>query len=131
VSLSAIVRQKEKDDIKGTLKNQSLTFMFLGFSVNHKNDVYRKLNLNPKRIIQKRDDVWPGKFYNDWQKNKNSLNDNDKDEDIGNSMKEYVTFITKVSIIEKNQITQEEKQKICAMLRGQSQFTIVSILDYF
>jgi hypothetical protein len=105
--------------------------MFLGFSVNHKNDVYRKLNLNPKRIIQKRDDVWPGKFYNDWQKNKNSLNDNDKDEDIGNSMKEYVTFITKVSIIEKNQITQEEKQKICAMLRGQSQFTIVSILDYF
>jgi hypothetical protein len=46
-------------------------------------------------MVQIRDVVWIGKSYNDWLKNKAQSNDNDKDEDIGDSMEEYVTLNTK------------------------------------
>jgi hypothetical protein len=43
-----------KGDIQWKLKNCGLTCMFVGYSVDHANDAYRILNLNSKRIIQKR-----------------------------------------------------------------------------
>jgi hypothetical protein len=99
-----------KDDIQGKLKNRGSTCMFAGYSVDYENDAYRTLNLNSKRIIQTRDAVWLGKYYNDWRKNKTPSND--KDEDIGDSMEEYATLNTKESSIEKDQVAQEENQKI-------------------
>jgi hypothetical protein len=62
--------------------------MFVGYSVDHANDVYRILSLNYKWIIQAIDVVWLGKQYIDWRKNNAPLNDNDKDEDIGHSMED-------------------------------------------
>jgi hypothetical protein len=59
-----------KDDIKGKLKKQGLTFRFVWYSVDHTNDVYWILNLNSKIIIQGRDVFWLGKCYNHRQKNK-------------------------------------------------------------
>jgi hypothetical protein len=38
---------------------------------------------------------WLGKRHNDWRKNKDPSNDNDKDEDIVDSMEEYLTLNTK------------------------------------
>jgi hypothetical protein len=46
-----------KNDIQGKLKNRGLTYIFVRYSVDHANYVFRKLNLNSKRIIQIRD-VW-------------------------------------------------------------------------
>jgi hypothetical protein len=86
--------------------------MFLRYSVELVNDVYRMLNLNSKRITQTRDVIWLGKFYNHCLKNKSHSNDNDKDKDIADSMEEYVTLNTKESSIDKDQVTQEVKQKI-------------------
>jgi hypothetical protein len=68
--------------------------------------------MNTKAIIQTRDVLWIGKCYNDWHKNTDPSNDNDKDEDIGHSMEKYVTLNTKESSIEKYQTTQEGSQKI-------------------
>jgi hypothetical protein len=86
--------------------------MFVGYLLDHANDVYWILNLNSKRLIQTRDVFWLEKCYNDWCKNKYPSNYNDKDEDIRDSMEEYVTLNTNESSIEKDQVTQEVKQKI-------------------
>jgi hypothetical protein len=37
-----------KEDIQGKLKNRDLTCMFVGYSVDHANDVDRMMNLNSK-----------------------------------------------------------------------------------
>jgi hypothetical protein len=47
-----------KDDIQSKLKTRGLTYMFVGYSVDHANDVYQMLNLNTKRIINTRDVIW-------------------------------------------------------------------------
>jgi hypothetical protein len=44
-----------KSDIQGKLTNRGSTCMFVGYSVNHSNDVYRMLILDSKRIIHSRD----------------------------------------------------------------------------
>jgi hypothetical protein len=44
-----------KADIQGNLKDRGMSCMFIGYSVNHANDVYRILNLDTKSIIQSRD----------------------------------------------------------------------------
>jgi hypothetical protein len=58
-----------KDDIQVKLKSRSLNCMFVRYSVDHANDVYRMLNLNSKRIIQTRDVIWLEKRHNDCHKN--------------------------------------------------------------
>jgi hypothetical protein len=50
------------------------------------NDVYRMFNFNIKRIIQTRDVVWLGKGYNNFRKNRDPSNDDDKDDDIRDFM---------------------------------------------
>jgi hypothetical protein len=52
------------------------------------------------------------KRLNDWRKNKSSSNDDDKDDDIGDSMEDYVALNPKQSSIEKDQVTQEVNQNI-------------------
>jgi hypothetical protein len=47
-----------KDDIQSKLKNRQLTSMFIGYSIDHANDVDQMLNLDTKRIINTRDVSW-------------------------------------------------------------------------
>jgi hypothetical protein len=63
-------------------------------------------------MIQTRDVDWVGKCYNDLRKNKAPSNYNDKDDDIGDSIEEYVILNTKESSIEKDQVINEVNQKI-------------------
>jgi hypothetical protein len=44
-----------KDDIQGKLRNCDTLCMFVGYSVDHANDVYRMLNLDTKGIVNSRD----------------------------------------------------------------------------
>jgi DNA-binding Xre family transcriptional regulator len=37
------------------MKNRSLTYIFVGYSADNENDVYRMMKFNFKRITQKRD----------------------------------------------------------------------------
>jgi hypothetical protein len=40
--------------------------MFVGYSVHHANDVYRKLNLDKKSIIQSSNIIWLNEADNHW-----------------------------------------------------------------
>jgi hypothetical protein len=44
-----------KANIQSKVKNRGTTYMFVGYSVNQANDVYRMLNLDTKRIIHSLD----------------------------------------------------------------------------
>ena len=59
-----------KSDIQEKLKNRGTTFMLMGSSIDHSNDVCRMLNLETKKIINSRDVVWLGKSYTNWLNNK-------------------------------------------------------------
>jgi hypothetical protein len=59
-----------KDDLQRMMKNCGLACMFVRYSVDHTNYVYRILNLNSKRIIQTRDGFWLAKGYDDWRRKK-------------------------------------------------------------
>jgi hypothetical protein len=65
-----------KDDIQGKLKNLGLTCIFVGYSGDHANDVYRMFNFNSKWINQTRVNFWIRKCYNNWSKNNYPSNDN-------------------------------------------------------
>jgi len=64
-----------KSDIQGKLKNRGTTCMFMGYSVDHSNDVYRMLNLETKSIIHSRDIVWLGKSFTEWFSSKSTSKD--------------------------------------------------------
>jgi hypothetical protein len=65
-----------KPDIQGKLTNRGTTGMFVGYSVNHSNDVYRMLNLHSKRIIHSRDIIWLDRNFKTWSKLKVSTEKN-------------------------------------------------------
>jgi hypothetical protein len=52
-----------KNNIQGKFKNRGTICMFMGYSVDHSNDVYRMLNLEPRNIIHSRDVVWLNKSF--------------------------------------------------------------------
>jgi hypothetical protein len=66
----------DKDEIDWKLNDQGLTSIFVGYSVNYANEVYRMLNLNTKRIIHIMS-------YNYWSKYKTPSIDKDEDENKG------------------------------------------------
>jgi len=71
-----------KSDLQGKLTNRGTTCMFVGYSVNHSNDVYRMLNLDSKRIIHSRDIIWLESNFKTWSRSKIStdkLDDDDND----------------------------------------------------
>jgi len=70
-----------KDDIQGKLKNRGKACVFVGYSVDHANNVYRMLNLNAKRIIHSSDVVWLGKSYKEWLNNNIVAKDQVADDD--------------------------------------------------
>ena len=74
-----------KDDIQGKLKNRGTFCMFVGYSVDHANDVYRMLNLETKRIVNSRDIKWLNQYYKDWSAKKalvSELSNDDDDEEL-------------------------------------------------
>jgi hypothetical protein len=87
-----------KDDIQGKIKSRGSTCLIMRISFDHANDAYQMLNL---RIIQGRDVVCIRKCCNGWLKDKFSSNDIDKDEEIIDSMEEYVILNTKENSIER------------------------------
>jgi hypothetical protein len=77
-----------KTNIQSKLKNRGTSCMFVGYSVNHANDIYRMLNLDTKRIIQSRDIIWLNEAYHDWFDRKVSQKketDDEYDDVIANS----------------------------------------------
>jgi len=71
-----------KSDLQGKLTNRGTTCMFVGYSVNHSNDVYRMLDLDSKRIIHSRDIIWLERNFKTWSRSKIStekLDDDDND----------------------------------------------------
>jgi hypothetical protein len=72
-----------KANIQSKLKNRGTPCMFVGYYVNHANDVYRMSNLDTKRIIHSRDIIWLNEAHHDWidrkvsQKKENDDEDND------------------------------------------------------
>ena len=74
-----------KGDIQGKLSNRGTPCLFMGYSVNHAQDVYRMLNMNTKSIINSRDIIWVNQMYKDWKmRNMNRyVEDDDDDDDVG------------------------------------------------
>jgi hypothetical protein len=67
-------------DIQGKLANRGTTCMFMGYSVDHTNDVFRMLYPKTRRIINSRDVIWLGKSFKIWsgtdpQSNKDDIDD--------------------------------------------------------
>jgi Reverse transcriptase (RNA-dependent DNA polymerase) len=73
-----------KKDIQGKLKNRGMTCMFMGYSVDHSNDVYRMLNLETKKIILSRDIVWLNRSYTEWISSRSILKDESEYDDDDN-----------------------------------------------
>jgi hypothetical protein len=68
-----------------TTKNkiQGTVCVFVGYAVNHADDVYRLLNSETKSIIISRDVVWLNKSYVAWIKSKNGTSvSDDSDSEI-------------------------------------------------
>ncbi len=56
-------------------------YIFVGYSVNHSNDVYRRLNLESKRNINSRDVIWFERNFKTWSTSKISNEKLDVDDD--------------------------------------------------
>jgi hypothetical protein len=73
-----------KNKIQGKLSNKGTVCVFVGYAVNHTDDVYRLLNPKTKSIIKSRDVVWLNKRYGAWIKSKNDVNMHQKQVGIQN-----------------------------------------------
>ena len=61
-----IVRNYEKK-IKAKLENRGIPCMFVGYSKDHEDDVYRMLNVSTLKIKNTRDVIWLNKSYGEWK----------------------------------------------------------------
>jgi hypothetical protein len=72
-----------KYKIQGKLSDKGTVCVFVGYAVNHVDDVYRLLNSKTKSIIKSRDVVWLNKNYGAWIKLKNDTSvSDDSDSEI-------------------------------------------------
>jgi hypothetical protein len=72
-----------KNKIQGKLSDKGTVCVFVGYAVNHADDVYRLLNPKTKSIIKSRDVVWLNKSYGAWIKSKNDTSvSDDSDNEI-------------------------------------------------
>ena len=56
-----------KKQIKSKLDNRGIHCMFMGYSKDHKEDVYCMLNLSTLKIKNTRDVIWLNKSYGEWK----------------------------------------------------------------
>ena len=89
-----------KAEIQGKLTNRGTTCMFLGYSVDHSNNLFRMLSLESKKIINSRHVVWLEKNFKIWSKSK-LLSDNHEFDDDNDDL------ITKVR--ELNRVNREDE----------------------
>jgi hypothetical protein len=59
-----------KSKIQGKLSDRGSVCVFVGYTFNHANDVYRLLNLNTNHVIKSRDVIWSNTTYREWMKSK-------------------------------------------------------------
>jgi hypothetical protein len=96
-----------KSEIQGKLKNRGTTCMFMGYSVDHSNDVYRMLNLETKSIIHSRDIVWLDKSFTEWFSSKSTSKDQSDYEDD----EEFIERIKKFNCESNEEVIDESKTK--------------------
>ena len=99
-----------KDDIQGKLKNRGKACVFIGYSVDHVNNVYQMLNLNTKRIIHSREVVWLGKGFKEWLNNNIVAKDQVIDDDYEDDIDYKMIMSQEEDEVEKVQVTQEKDQ---------------------
>ena len=56
-----------KKKIKAKLDNRGTLCMFIGYSKDHEEDVYRMLNLSTLKVKNTRDVIWLNKCYGEWK----------------------------------------------------------------
>ena len=61
-----IVRNYKKK-IKAKLDNRGTPCMFVGYSKDHKEDVYRMLNVSTLKVKNTQDVIWLNKSYREWK----------------------------------------------------------------
>jgi hypothetical protein len=79
-----------KSKIHGKLSNKGTVCMFIGYAVNHADDVYRLLNPKTKSIIESRDDLWLNKSYGAWIKSKNDTSVSDDSDSETDTLKNKI-----------------------------------------
>jgi hypothetical protein len=97
-----------KDNVQGKLKNRGTACIFMGYSVDHANDVYQMFNFNTKRIIHSRDVVWLGKSYKNWM----ITNVPSKEEYDDGYVHTIATFNQEANYPERIQVIQDKDQNI-------------------
>jgi hypothetical protein len=95
------------NNIQGKLKNRGTTCMFMEYSVDPSNDVYRMLNLETKKIIYSRDVVWLNKSCTEWFSSKSTSKDQSDYEDD----EEFIEIIKKLNRESNEEVIDISKKK--------------------
>jgi hypothetical protein len=106
-----------KSDIQGKLTNRGTTFMFVGYSVNHSNDVYRMLNLDSKRIMNSRDVISSERNFKTWSKLKISAEKLDDDDKFVVKPIENLVFNPDISSNPQPALNERTKEKVYCQLK--------------
>jgi hypothetical protein len=102
-----------KENVQGKLKNRGTACIFVGYSVDHANDVYWMFNFNTKRIIHSRDVVWLGKSYKNWMiTNVPSKGEYDDDYDDDEYVHTIAMINQEANNPERIQVIQDQDQNI-------------------
>jgi hypothetical protein len=108
---------KTKSDIQGKLINRGTTCVFVGYSVNHSNDVYQMLNLDSKRIIHSRDIIWLERNFKTWSKSKVSTEKLDDDDDFIVKPTENPVVNSDISSNQQPALNERTKEKVHRQLK--------------
>jgi hypothetical protein len=79
-----------KNKIQGKLIDKGTVCVFVGYAVNHADDVYRLLNPKTKSINKSRNVVWLNKRYGAWIKSKSDTSVSDDSESEIDTLKNKV-----------------------------------------
>ena len=82
----------KKDKIQAKLMNRGTTCIFVGYTENHSNDVFRMLNFEANAVIHSRDIIWLHKLHKDWVKNKSATIFTSDDDVIELPLSNYLLF---------------------------------------
>jgi hypothetical protein len=77
-----------KVKIQSKLRDKGTACIFVGYAINHADDVNRLLNPRTKCIIKSRDVIWLGKSYGEWSRTKEDSILKDHDSDAENEVLE-------------------------------------------
>ena len=109
-----------KKDIQGKLKNREMTCIFMGYSVDHSNDVYRMLKMETKKIILSRDIVWLNRSYTEWISSRSILKDESEYEDDDNFLERMkkLTYEPNEKVIDYHKKKEISSKKVMKILES-------------